>query len=106
MYKAINGWTKRKIINHIKKNFKGKSMDNRGNCLYRGPKGKKCALGLFIPDDLYNKNMEFGGIDIVNLRKFFPLGVEGCYELQNVHDCSEPKNTLSGMIAWIKRGVK
>jgi len=29
-----------------------------GQCLYRGPDGKKCAAGLLIPDELYNPKME------------------------------------------------
>jgi len=28
------------------------------SCLYRGPNGRKCAIGHLIPDELYNKRME------------------------------------------------
>lgn len=27
-------------------------------CLYRGPNGRKCAVGLLIPDDDYDKDFE------------------------------------------------
>lgn len=30
------------------------SMDKHGNCLYRGPNGRKCHLGQLIPDELYD----------------------------------------------------
>lgn len=29
-----------------------------GQCMYRGPNGSKCAVGVLIPDELYRKNME------------------------------------------------
>ncbi len=29
-----------------------------GSCLYRGPGTKKCAVGLLIPDELYDREME------------------------------------------------
>lgn len=35
-----------------------KSVRSRNYCLYRGPKGAKCAAGLLIPDDLYDKVIE------------------------------------------------
>jgi hypothetical protein len=28
-------------------------------CLYRGPEGRMCAVGVLIPDELYNTDMEF-----------------------------------------------
>ena len=31
---------------------------NTGDCLYRGPEGRRCAAGWLIPDHLYNPNME------------------------------------------------
>ena len=27
-------------------------------CLYRGPEGRKCAVGIFISDELYSRGME------------------------------------------------
>lgn len=35
---------------------KERSMD--GKCLYRGPNGKKCAIGILIPDEKYDPDME------------------------------------------------
>lgn len=36
----------------------GKWFIAGNNCLYRGPKGRKCAVGIWIPDDEYNPNFE------------------------------------------------
>jgi len=70
-------------------------MDN-GNqrCLYRAPHGRKCAAGILIPDDLYEKGME--GATIGDVIKRFPdlaeyiqredISVCLLSDLQNVHD--------------------
>lgn len=43
--------SKELIINTIKKDFKGKAYDrNIHQCVHLTDDGKKCALGLFIPD--------------------------------------------------------
>ena len=33
-------------------------MDYKGDCLLRGPDNTKCAVGFFIPDNIYTKAME------------------------------------------------
>ena len=33
--------------------------DPHSACLYRGPEGRMCAVGVLIPDELYNTDMEF-----------------------------------------------
>ena len=35
-----------------------RSVGPNGQCLYRGPRGTKCGIGIVIPDDLYRKGME------------------------------------------------
>lgn len=35
-----------------------RSISENGMCLYRGPRGLKCAAGFLIPDDVYNFEME------------------------------------------------
>lgn len=46
-----------------------RSSDNAadffGTCLYRGPNGMSCAVGVLIPDELYDPEME--AITIANL---------------------------------------
>lgn len=118
MYSPINGWTKRKIISHIKKNFKGKSVVVTSSyldgvetrCFYRGPNETKCAVGIFIPDDKYNKTMEGQRADSIigpwALRFAMPLNNEGMCSLQKTHDLSDSENTLQIMINWVRLHVK
>jgi hypothetical protein len=34
------------------------SNPNVSHCAYRGPNGSRCAIGYYIPDDLYDPLME------------------------------------------------
>lgn len=34
------------------------SVNRYGTCQYRGPRGQKCAVGVLIPDDMYQPSME------------------------------------------------
>lgn len=114
MYKTINGWTKESMIDHIKANFKGKSVAEIDHqCLYRGPNGKKCAVGLFIPDSNYNSLMDSSThgisasavIEEYGLSSFMPLCMLGMSRLQSKHDISDPENTLKDMLQWIEENV-
>lgn len=42
--------TLQEIHDKIDKEFKGKAVDSNGYCQYLTEDGKKCAIGLFIPD--------------------------------------------------------
>jgi hypothetical protein len=110
MYKIINGWTKDKMIKHIEKNFKGKSFINNDDCLYRTEDGRKCAVGLFIPDDKYRESMENIWVPNVvrdyGLEEFMPLNNLGLSALQRVHDESAKDETLGDMLAWINENVE
>jgi hypothetical protein len=109
MYAPINQWTKEKIINHIEKNFVGKSYENEETCLYRSDDGRKCALGLFIPDKRYSSKMEHQCARTVitdyKLERFMPLETDAMRQLQMVHDESNENKTKEQMINWIKRNV-
>jgi hypothetical protein len=67
------------------------------DCLYRGPDGRKCAIGHLIPDDVYDPEMEGRGITTTattsRIRKFLVSqgwdSVEDIYfllGLQEIHD--------------------
>lgn len=63
---------------------------SRGICAYRGAGGAKCAIGVMIPDELYNPEMEGLGVtslvaDWSQLSKFIP-SISLAAELQAVHD--------------------
>lgn len=108
MYKTINGWTKQSMIEHIETEFKGKSITSSGSCRYRIGDGKKCAIGMFIPDDKYSKAME-GCINISELSEkyeiSFPLHPSLMRQLQIIHDSSPTDNCLTNMLAWIENNV-
>lgn len=66
----------------------------QNQCLYRGPNGKRCALGYCIPDSIYNP--EFDGKDQSSIRAlmgrkalgnlFNPADVQFLVDLQYAHD--------------------
>ena len=112
-FKPINSWTKQSIVEHIKKNFKGKSIGPDGvNCIYRRFDKecvRKCAIGLFIPDESYTLDMEGKRASQVirdyRLESYMPLNKDGMCKLQYAHDQSHASSTLDDMIEWIERNV-
>lgn len=65
------------------------SEDEGGTCMYRGPNGLKCAVGVLIPDELHCPSMEGEPADgwmVADILR--PLGhdVELCADLQRIHD--------------------
>jgi hypothetical protein len=66
----------------------------RGRCVYRGPGGLKCAAGILIPDELYDRNFEGeavfydsrGGTPVAQIIKQQGHNIPLVSDLQNVHD--------------------
>lgn len=113
MYKTINGWTKEKMIKHIVNNFRGKSTDDPDIsgyqvCRYRGTGGKKCAVGLFIPDEKYSDGIESVAVSEIynDFKLVLPLSRTGMATFQLVHDDSIPSETLQVMLSWLIHNVK
>lgn len=111
MYKPINGWTRDKMIKHIEDNFTIKSEGPEETCLYRHPDGQKCAVGIFIPDNKYDSDMENIKASGIPKRYSFmadlmPLDSYGLNEYQNVHDDSDGKNTKQELIDWVRNNVE
>ena len=112
-YKTINGWTKASMIEHIKKEFKGKSDTKPyGHCLYRGPGGAKCAIGMFIPNEHYTESMDNGvGAGTLcdtypELNTYMPLeGPEALAGFQLSHDDSPEEACLDNILAWVDLNV-
>lgn len=90
--------------------FSGYTYDTTGTvktglvCSYRGPGGTKCAVGFWIPDDKYNKNLE--GQNALGVEHVLPEELQEHMDLlqilqSNVHDNMEnwesPDNMLSVM---------
>lgn len=118
MYKAINGWTKAKMIEKIYKGNNGKRCTNsvNGICAYRGRGGdnfgNSCAVGVFIPDDLYTENMEgLSAIGLINnypvLVDYVPLPKDGLDDLQSVHDKNNGiEDVREELKTWINTNVE
>jgi hypothetical protein len=73
---------------------------NSDRCSYRGDNGMSCAIGILIPDELYNPCME--GSNFYELLEGFPAvaihldldgleDVEFLAEIQNIHDGNRPE---------------
>lgn len=84
--------TKEEIIDVINREFKGKSVEEGEAqwCMYRSPCGKKCAVGMFIPDNMYDISMEMKNsycvIDRYKLKSYMPFGSTTMHDFQKVHD--------------------
>lgn len=114
MFQTINGWTKYSMVLFIKTNFKGASRDG-STCFYRHPDndGRKCAVGLFIPDDKYEGSMEQKSATTIcgyfpSLQSLMPLDPITMEKFQNVHDNEDldDDEVLDAMIEWINENVE
>ena len=90
--KLINGWTKRKVMNRIKKYNNGKRAVNYtgDRCVYLAPNGNRCAIGCFIPDShsaLCEKcKVESLIENYPDLTTVMPFEVGGLVLFQTAHD--------------------
>lgn len=84
-----------KVKTHLlTQNKKSMLITNTANkCLYRGPNSTMCAVGIFIPDDIYSPEME--GSDIRSVTRnyaelpkdiFNQHNLPLLLDLQAVHD--------------------
>lgn len=72
-------------------------------CLYRGPEGTKCFVGVLIPDDKYDPAFEMNGVFDYTVGDRYPIldaaGVDRsdadfAIGLQQVHDDYDPSRWL------------
>lgn len=109
----INGYTKQKLIDVIKARFTGKAT-NGDECRYLTGDGKRCAVGLFIPDghegQKYNGGVNGLLIRHEDLAALMPLDITSLEDMQGVHDglpeyisAEEQKQRL---INWVDQFVK
>ncbi len=72
----------------------GASMNERKVCAYRGPDGRKCAIGHLLADDQYDKRFEGQGIGEYRLfgsiarSGYASVSVDLLVALQKAHDSS------------------
>lgn len=111
-YQTKNGWTKSLMIQAINIGNNGKVSlnESRNNCVYRASDGNKCAVGCFIPDDIYHISLETRNLPYFSgLEDFLPLEIFACILLQKTHDnCQIDMNTdpRPACIKWIEENVE
>lgn len=66
------------------------SLNENGMCAYRGKNGTKCAVGLLIPDEEYDKSIESNSIrDLIIQEKIKAANdqlEQLLYDVQKTHD--------------------
>ena len=96
----LNGWTKSQVKKVVDNHFKGRAWvpSNKegasrhdGRCVYLAPDGKKCGVGLFIPDGHESQDADAGVYHLIRthfpeLESMMPLSVSKLEELQRFHD--------------------
>jgi hypothetical protein len=79
----------------------GPSLDERNDCRYRGPHGRRCAVGLFIRDEEYSTELE--GLSPCNAAfaalPFIVNNRELLDKLQRAHDGSNYEGH-NGSATW------
>lgn len=91
--------TNQEIFNKVSKHLiaQGKQCVTKdGDCVYRGPKNLKCAIGCLIPDKSYVKDMEGSGASylfrdypvIMEESKLKKQSLQLLHYLQRAHDDS------------------
>jgi len=74
---------------------------NPNECLYRGPEGRKCAVGFLIPDSSYSPAMEGRGLDslIEDFGGVLPQAILDnsslLHRLQQLHDSYTSSSSLT-----------
>lgn len=97
--------SKQEMFNKVWKHFvvdkQHKSSRYGGTCLYRGPNNTKCAVGVLIPDDAYNTDMDNERFDnrisslikrYPHLKKYVGDDVVFLTHLQRCHDSTYSDN--------------
>lgn len=86
-FKPINGYTKESIKDVIRREFKGKAVDGYA-CRYLTADGRKCAVGLFIPDGHEAQGYQGAAEDLLarfeDLHSYMPL--DGRRDKNNPYD--------------------
>jgi len=76
------------VIRHLRKQ-RIQSVIKLGDCRYRGPNGRKCAIGCLIPDNVYDASIEGNTVKASGMYEFLEMlghDVGLCNDLQILHD--------------------
>ncbi len=95
-FKLRDGWTKQKVMEQFKQMNNGTKAMRNSDCAYRTDEGNACAVGAFIPEELYNVRWDNDPIladslikEVPELDKFMPLNKTGMRRMQKYHDHCE-----------------
>lgn len=101
LYTPINGFTKQAIKDHIRREFKGKAI-NGPYCQYLTQDGKKCAVGMFIPDGHVAQKTCANALALLDrypeLKEKMPLSRLAMHELQTAHDSLLSTQSFMGQL--------
>lgn len=75
-------------IGLAKQGFERSFDDETKYCLYRGPDGRKCALGHCIPDEIYDDELESIALAEV-VEKIPDLSGVDIFFLENLRNCHD-----------------
>jgi hypothetical protein len=76
------------VARHLLKQNERSINDSR-RCMYRGPRGLKCAVGVLIPDENYSKDFEGMLVSTPSIRNAAGIPddlLDLAHTLQSVHD--------------------
>ncbi len=101
------------LLRQNSKSARHSSNSHSVACLYRGRGDLKCAIGIFIPDDLYDKDMEQKDVNV--LFQEFPEALAACgldvsekkllRGLQSIHD-QHPVREWRARLSQLARRLK
>jgi len=96
------------VVKHLRTQKERAVMSNETSCSYRLEKnGKilKCAVGIFIPKELHNYDMEgFGVSTLVYKRKEYKLPF-GIFNKRNLPLLTSLQNIHDTLRSWDKKGL-
>lgn len=80
-----------------------RSLNTKGECVYRGAGGLKCAVGVLIPDGEYCESLEGElTMDLLDATGLDESHLDLLLELQNVHDGVWSPALESFSAAWLR----
>jgi len=99
-------------IKYYSEDPSGRRSVENGQCMYKSSDGRKCAIGRFISDHLYDCIIEGKSIDDIFVEEYIPeklkeLGFPFLSRIQTLHDwnshwSNEEGLSVSGKL-WVER---
>jgi len=69
-----------------------------GDCVYRTSGGNRCALGVLIPDEVYEKEFEGIGVVALPLKFRHPETFDLMHHVQSLHDHGSMCSTIEDFL--------